>query len=74
MRRRLDARHRERLALVYDELEIAGEADFERRVRDLAVALERMSVAGKEQCARHVHRQEQRTAARQLLQIEVAAM
>ena len=74
VRRRLDARHFERLTLVHDELKDALDVALDGRARDLAVALQRVRIAGGENAALHVHRQIERSADRDLAQIEISAV
>ena len=57
-----------------DEFERADQRGFQRRDRHFAIALRRMAIAGLEQCARHIDRQEQRGTRHQQFIIHIAAV
>src|SRR5581483_5827632 len=71
--RRLRPRHGPAEILAHRELERAGERCLDRRAVDLAVALRRMAVSGREQGALVPHRQIDGAAGGELLAVEIAA-
>ena len=73
VRRVLGARRGELHALVQDELQNRGVRRLDSADRHFAIALCSMRIAGEEQSAGVIHRQEQRRARDELLAIQIAA-
>ena len=73
VRRRLRARPERAHALVQHHLDLALQRGFDGRHADLAVALHRVSVADRDQCAAKMDRQEQARSGLQIVVVHVAA-